>query len=92
MICNFWNAIETNNYELIESILEKYPQYLFENSQHYLGYNVVMYIAINEKYNLIEILSKNYVDFINALNGIDNCHRKIPEKYICNSLAYLVLL
>lgn len=92
MIHKFWNAIDTKNYELIETILDNNPNFLFENKQHYMGYNVVMYASINERYDLIEILAKNYVDFINALNGFDKCHRKIPEKYICSSLAYLVLL
>lgn len=92
MINEFWKAIETNNYELIESILDDYPDYLFENKEHFMGYNVVMYASINEKYDLIEILGKNYVKFVNALNSLDNFNRKIPEKYICSSLAYLVCL
>ena len=92
MIDKFWDAVDKNNYVLIESILDNNPDFLFENKQHYMGYNVVMYASINEKYDLIEILAKKYVNFVNALNSVDSFERKIPEKYICSSLAYLVLL
>lgn len=90
MIDTFWDAVHTNNYLLIETILEDEPEYLFDKTQHYLGYNVVMYAAINEKYDLMEILCKNYVYFVKALHDEDICNRKIPQKYICLSLAHII--
>ena len=92
MIKDFWNAIKVNNETQIEEILNKNPNIIFENSEHYLGYNVVMYASINKKHHLIEILSQNYVNFIKALNSVDTCNRKIPEQCICETLSYLITL
>mgnify|MGYP005655892661 CR=1 FL=1 len=40
MIHKFWNAIDTKNYELIETILDNNPNFLFENKQHYVTYGI----------------------------------------------------
>jgi hypothetical protein len=92
MIKDFWNAVESDNEIQIEQILNEYPNIVFENSEHYLGYNVVMYASINRKYHLIEILSQNYVNFIRALNSVDVFNRKISQKCICETLSYLITL
>ena len=91
-LTQFWDSIHNYEFIKIEQILEKYPEFLFDRTAHYMGYNVAMYASINDKKELYEILSKNYVNFIKALNSNDFMGNKLHEYYISNTLAYLVCL